>query len=1643
MDFIKTCNTNAQAIGDFEAVAYHAFTVARNPSATSSKRNEWSPTEDIRAVEAELRQAHHLVVQDVSRSWLWLFQASTADKVGQKPGDLPMLEGYRFQREQYGVMKASELARPPPLRPTNPTAPPPVSVSSPSTSGSMKGLQGGGSRPNSGASLSHSGSDHQQQPHDSCAIYELFTSSVVALISYYLVRDHQAVALNYRTFVSKPIASQDPDQSSLKPSEDPYWLTDVHVYLTSSGTLVASISSLQRPEIGSLADLATDDEQRQTIGTCIRVAPNGLLAKVVSFDEPIDAATEDASQRLQRKRPKISPVEQGIGRWKAAVKRWLSWKGYHVADLDKRASWVKIRIAHSKQPVASSPALPPQSREVLWPRAFCYFYEDSAPGRTDLPFPSRPAVSQEEGVLRWFQSAETPGYKNPIDAAQQWFLGKSERDKVVEAKKRAKKIEEEAARPKEENAHLYPSSPLNSRTGAYGDLQAVSGVYPTPPDGIAPGTMLSSSDTPSVTGAPTNVILVPGGSNPGINLLGPQDAMMTDGAVNHPTSPDLPLQFDQFNSGGGNDDLFEDMDGDGFDGNGVTDADFNYFDEPDGDDVHMLDAPTLQDGKATPAKKAAKEKEAHAQAEPKIKEEISDPLAALEHALDTASRHPEHGSQEAKSVLQEDPLLPDAHIKKPSTPPQIQRAVAPSSMTQTKEPTPPLSPHIIQKMLMPSPKDKALVVTPQRPSSSPHRDSVFDPLSFNRKMSASDAKYQDGRFSFYHTKPQHKAADVKEGWRRPTSLRDLPLLTKLRYAIGVAATKGIPEVASLQRADSDFSDVSSETSSSDDEDEDVEADDLLSLGPEPLSASVISTAKRKLPTEGNATPMSTTSIAESYGGDMLDFAGLHIDESSLASFEPTPYDWSLALVPPPSELSTPTTRYNVASFSPTVPSMPSTPTSQPDMDLPDEKPLSTKDSIAVAEVVTSQITSTTLDLLHEDKPVEAKRQDGRLSSELRFHSVIKEIFPKASDCNVSTLAAIPDIYPDIQQQTKGQQRPPPRKVNEGSSTLGHHMYQINTPHVRVRRADILWDLLPPALAFWEPLGLAPCSPAKNVVSFCIYPHSDSLRPCVENFLVNIQIAYDNCKLGSHARVETIQEYEGGLVPFKVSAPTSTRAAFKSLRDTCIQFGKVLGSKYAQMRSKDELKIDAFVIYMVDVGSTPSTLWELCSAFWACFQAYGQGPPARPDQPSKPDLVLQIVPVKYIASFEVPVIQDSTTYSNLAREVYDRCPPSAPSEDKTPLSIYTAPSFQLEEAVPRQIPFKLTSEPPQDLLRENSYMHLAYATSLDGLWITAAWTDSCGKSQYVASYNLGTRIFGEIAKEIWQTTVEIMQARRVTWRVCVAKAGVMEREELETWVYLISCPTSLNLFVTVLTVDTHPHLKFVPTIPNPTTNPTTTSSTNHVSANTPGSTPQAGVSPDPHSLTPAATPSAEPAADPLSDPDARFMDATDETWGIILAHRLHNSNSTNEFRPCIISGLLVKRGDPHPESTTSSTLQPLPDPERGPIVVGINIVWIGAVGSTRAATSPFPPSASSAEGVSPGPGQQGGPPAERSTSSLIWTPTVQARTTAENLLKEILGQYRALGLLGKLKGIRGTRGGGVPWHVAVAKRGVEGLGRCLG
>ncbi|KAI4954840.1 hypothetical protein J4E86_006150 [Alternaria arbusti] len=1659
MEFLKTCTTNAQAIGDFEAVAYHAFSITRTTTPTSSRTRDWNASDDIRAVEAELRQDLRLVAQDASRPWLWLFKPTTVDKI-EPNVDLPELDGYRLHSEQTGCTKAIDLARPP-MRPGNPNTTA-ASNNSSSATAPQRGLPAGSARSSQGNSQA-SASDAPAPP-DCFTVYEVFTSSVIALISFNIVKDCNVTALNFRTFVSKAYKQIDDDEDEIEPPDCVHRITSINVHWASSGTLLVSTFTDQKTDIRCVGDVSAQAGEQSLVGRCIRVAPNGLLATITSLEDPLDSLVEEIGLR-HRKRTRLTTLEQSIENWKSSVKRWLGWKGFTLPDLEKKSSWVRIRMTSVNNPLVSSPALTGQDRDVLWPRALCFFH-GSEEHEMKSAEPASVAAAGGHSMLRWYDTPESIGFKDPLDAAQEWFLGKPDRDKILEARRKAKKAEEDAARLKDEQQNMIASSPVNAR-GAYGDLHPAGGVYPTPPDGVVPGTAVSHSDTPSVSGTVSNVILAPGGSNPAINLSAPQDDTKMEDQQMPLTSPVAPAP-DNFNTSGGNDDLFgDDMDEDGYGGDRINDTDFDFFDGPDDNDIDMMDAPQLPDTSVAPANTPRKP-EPQVTVEPKTEEDTSDPFAALESALDTASEPPVDVKKEDKGkqpmVVEEPPNQSVDLLVEKSTVPTPRAKVSFS-----KEPTPPLSPSAVSKALQPSPPNKKTSrARSTQPTDTPH-DTHFSPVAFSRKMSMSDAKYQDGRFSTHHSVEHGRnsisspSSGAGATVTQTKSLRDIPLLSKLRITVGAASTHQIPEIASLARAaseDSDSSETSDESDEDSGEDEEVEATPTATIG------GLVMPVKRKLQSEGNATPLSVTSFADSMGGDWQDLHGLQLDESNLNNFEPSLWDWSLVHFPSPVERHLAGARYSLPTLQTNPAQMPDTPTSQPEMiyEVSEEKPLSAKDSISITQIVTDQIVSATLDLLGEDVPFE-KESGGDEMAETRWQAVIKELFPAAEDCDLPTLVGVHEVFQDYAALAKAQQRPPARK-SDGPAVTGSHMYQINAPFLRVRRAETHWDLLPPAVAFWEPLGLSPISPAKNVVTFCVYPHSDALRPCLENFLLNLQLAYDSCKLGSHSRVETVVEFEGGLVPVRASSSITPSETFKLLRETCVQLGKLLAIQHAKIREQQDSKIDAFVIYMIDPFGGPSALWELCSAFWALFQAYGQGTPGRPDQPQKPDLVLQVIPIKYIASFDAPVILDPATYFSLAREVYDRCPPSAPNSDKTSLSIYAAPAFHLEETLPRNIPFKLIPEPAQDLLRENTYMHLAYAISLDGTWVTAAWTDSCGKSQAVVSYHLGTRVFREVAKEIWQTTIEILQSRRVNWRVCIAKAGVLEREELETWVYLISCPTQINVFVTLLTaVDADPPYKFIPTMAAPST-------TIGGGASPPDSTSQAGVSPsDPGpGLTPAATPSADPSStDPTADPEARLVDVTDETWGVILAHRLHNTHSTTQFSPALISGLLVKRGETH--QTTNSISHPIPDPEPGPIVIAVNFLWIGAVGSTRAASSPFPPSSSTSTSTSsgsssassdlpspggaglpnhyasnpgtpqsPGPGQD---PAQRSTTSLMWTPTPQTRTTAEGLLKEVLGQFRALGVLAKLRGMRGTRNGTVPWHVVAAKRGVEGLSRIGG
>jgi mediator of RNA polymerase II transcription subunit 13 len=270
----------------------------------------------------------------------------------------------------------------------------------------------------------------------------------------------------------------------------------------------------------------------------------------------------------------------------------------------------------------------------------------------------------------------------------------------------------------------------------------------------------------------------------------------------------------------------------------------------------------------------------------------------------------------------------------------------------------------------------------------------------------------------------------------------------------------------------------------------------------------------------------------------------------------------------------------------------------------------------------------------------------------------------------------------------------------------------------------------------------------------------------------------------------------------------------------------------------------------------------------------------------------------------------------------------------------------------------------------------------------------------ASYCLGRRntplttALTDVANEIWETTLEIISDCKVQWRIMIAKSGVMEPSEIEFWKGLVATERNKDqITLTLVTVDTSPSLTL---IPPPVSIPPSILATHSSVYSTPVSTPQPFmVSPEQsgNASTPArdsgninAPTPGESNAELRIDSDATLVDVTDQTWGVVLSHRLNNSNSLLEFMPTLASGYLIKRSGPGQTDI--------------PVVIEVNIVLHEIQGKVIHHEVPV--------------------------------------KTFEPLLREILGLYRGLATLARVRGVVDAAKDARPWHIAAAEKAVTAL-----
>ncbi len=511
--------------------------------------------------------------------------------------------------------------------------------------------------------------------------------------------------------------------------------------------------------------------------------------------------------------------------------------------------------------------------------------------------------------------------------------------------------------------------------------------------------------------------------------------------------------------------------------------------------------------------------------------------------------------------------------------------------------------------------------------------------------------------------------------------------------------------------------------------------------------------------------------------------------------------------------------------------------------------------------------------------------------------------------------------------------------------------------------------------YWDALGLQPASGKKNVTALCIHPSGSNVADGCTVFMERLAEAYENCSLGSHNTGQIAGTTNDGLVAW-----SSTSSGFPDLVQTCERVGAAL----SRLPTSD----DTIMVYMINRTDSRSYLLDTCNAFWSLFSTYRKA--CGKQTPN--ELALQIVPLPFVALAETIAVPPQAEYTTLAIEVYNRCPPPNAGDNIA----YCGSAVVLAQRSLKAIDFDLNTSAQTPFAKDGKSLHLAYSQSTDKRWITAAWTDDSGHTALTMSYSLRqresrfSRSVAEVIKKLWEISVELMKKNRTKWRIVVAKEGSAQPGEVNEWITLANQDADRGQVfqhsLILLSTKSEPSLS-VRLPPNAGKQAQGSTSQQPLGLyGTPTSTPQASTTspeqimatPTPGGTVPNAPGSPEPGFDPNSETDIKISDPTDDTWSVVLSHGVNQSESTLEARPALASGYLLNRSGPSDAD--------------GLVAFEVNILHAPVVS-----------------------------PAGR-----------------QDLLKEILSQYKGLVSLAKTRGMLNASNSVLPWHLATAVKGQQAL-----
>ncbi|KAL8692955.1 MAG: hypothetical protein Q9224_003854, partial [Gallowayella concinna] len=1285
----------------------------------------------------------------------------------------------------------------------------------------------------------------------------------------------------------------------------------IDVRWSQSGTLTIGSQLVRLPEFSRLSDVLENRDvmARGSLrdGHSVFIAPFGTRCAIVDREKQGSNAFE---------------ADRG---GKKSTEAWLDTLGIKCKPA---SSWVCLRI-HDQRPRCGTLLSAPGGLQIWWPAHLCFIRYTSC-------------HVNRKGVLDTIAEGT---FIDPLEKAEQWFLRRKEREEVMEA--RRKEVEESKLQ-KTQSADArdsgFEESPADrmTQTNHYLSAQEASGIYPTPPDGLAShaASSVAAQDTP----ATSNPEVYPDPTT--VNEA--SKVNITDNDSPQETMPEGRFTNDE------SQDLFGDMDTDMFDTNVLTEADFNFFDEPDDvedpleviqDDYTGLNPPTLDSGEPPPGDGRG---------------EVTQLDVAQLRAL---------GENDMESVHREIASTQISPEKDEMTPP-------PSEGISTQ--------YRVDEVEVASPIERHDL---SQASTGKEKQSSFEVIAPEGRPQIFDAKYlQAGK---YAASPPEKQVGQKPG----QGLR--------------ASSSEIPRIGHLLETDELSSDETEDSLTDwDKEDLSTAISGLANVGMGSEGGSWCAKKRKREPSTESDCPETPAESVLSTQTDLEPTNDLNMCGTLEYSDHRALHDIIGLLEDQPADF--------------------------------DSIYLGTDQTfIQIAQLVTDQTTLQTgvfqLPLQLTQSPHELRTTVGLKSSQGLDHEILVEIFHDIKQCDLKRYHELDlSVASGLSQKTTSLQDDIEKRrqaLLQSREPKGHNeaVYETQTPYLHVQRGQDAIHIAPPGFYFWEELGLAPSQQKKDVMAFCIYPDHRVLRGAASTFMNTMQSSYQNCKLGFHRDgVGESGKYVEGLVPVSVTR-TDAGNFWDSLHKVSDQLGgysDVIRKTCTELTTQgSEIPLDGadgtnIVIYLVDPFNDEVKLPYLCAAFLRLFTTYATGA-KQAGMTSARDVVLQIVPLSFLANCDSLVMPPPKAYAKLAFEVYSRCSPAPSSDGTMPLPCTSGSAVCLAKPVPKTVSFQLSIQPPVGLLSSDPTLHLAYSWNTTQQWLTCAWTDNLGLTRWNATYCLGVArpdfwaAFAETVKEVLDTTKEMLQPASLLWRLYIVKDSDMHQQELDgktslsirdllvlipstlVWRHHSSIVSRQQVKILMLSIDTKPPLSFPTGRTNydaifPTTTPETTPAAHGLYEQMPTpdySSPTVIHTPGRPTPNQPATPSAPGFSE--ADPSARLIDVVSKTWAMMSPTPIPDPYlGPPHLAAVLASGYLFKRAGAEEDD--------------GLLPLGINLI-----------------------------------------TTIISKPEAGNNFQANiKTLKEVLGMYSDLALLARLRGLEEWRTGILPWHVAAARKARRVVTRCM-